>query len=490
MKATSDGAKQVEKNDSQTENLGEALIASSKHKVNVEKLPTVKLVEKTDSGTSSKQKTKPQKPVETLRKTPVKTSAKVDAIPPIVSLVNATRESADSNISPKHSSTLSVSKSLSCHLLVAPKPSKIQRNVVRKRTSENSVQVAPPNPKLSQLSRAIQVGSGDVVFKTYTTQLEVVPPSRGDADKPSPIPSRSSLTKRPLPRKRTFSNLNPPLLRNKSVVAATKKPPEPLKTEAVKTLTLPSSLTPPPKLTTTNSSQTIESWPVLQKRLGLFERTKRKLSRERKKPLTSTYVQAVEAPVKRANVKCLVYVEQGSKGTLARIAPSGLERIESCVNTEPSDNSSGIQCDIALRRSRTPRRTASTRKLRKIAVQNKTSEDVKPQTDEGKLLVASAKQTADKSEIMDVVHAGKHKKVRSLKKWETDANEVVKDVSDGGKKDLVTVLSKRRMDPMVSNSESVCPGKLAVSEGILKRKSFYDLCKNITKNWATIIALC
>lgn len=407
-------------------NNSEDLVAS-KHKVNEVKAAVVK----TASGGSSKEKS-----VEKLR---ASKHAKVEAIPPIVSLVNSSRRSLiTANVSPKQSTTLSVSKSLSCHLLVAPKTSKAQRNAVRKRTSENSVQVAPPKKLASQLSRAIQAGSKEVVLNAYTTQMEVVPPSRGDAHKPSPIASRSSLTKRPLPRKHTLSNINPPLLRNKAVVAAAKKPPEP-----------PKTLNPPPKLT--NSSQTIESWPVLQKRLGLFERTKRKLSRERKKPLTSTYVQAVEEPVKRANVKCLVYVEQGSKSTLARIAPSGLERIESCVNTEPSDICSGIQCDIALRRSRTPKRTASMRKLnlrKTAALQKKDSGvHVKPETDEGKLLV-------DKGENMDVVHAGRQKKVRNLKKWDTD---VVKD--DGGRKDLVTVLSKRRIDPRVSNSESVCPGK-------------------------------
>lgn len=286
-------------------------------------------------------------------------------------------------------SVLTISQSLSCHLLDDTKP--VKHSTLPKLTSEESIQVEiTPTPKkakvsgivsakpLPKLSKEIQVGGRTTAFDLYTTQTEFVPPISGDSLRNNtssvisttssqlPSSSSSSVANKSIPKKRSISGTSSSHLPKK--VATTKKyakPPGPLSKNSIKPLQVPSTISgvnsqsPPKPISITNSSQTIESWPVIQKRLNIFEKAKKKLSGDRGKPkvVLSKHVQATLPLVERADVKCSVYVEQGHKTTLARIAPNGMERVESCMNTEINNSNSGIQCDIVMRKKITTKRT-------------------------------------------------------------------------------------------------------------------------------------
>lgn len=246
--------------------------------------------------------------------------------------------------------------------------------------------------------------------------------------------------------------MSPPLIRNKGVTAAaknkeTKKPPGPLSNDSSRSLMLPPSLNASenfetvtarfPVVAASSSSQTIESWPILEKRLNMFEKTKKK--KDKDKTLTSTYVQAVPPPIKRANVKCLVYVEQGDKTTQVRIGPSGLERAESCVNTEKNDSNSGIQCDIALRRKTLPKRIASRRRIH-FSPDPTQDDNFKP-VDSNKSIILAAGPA--KSEDVNAIASNKSN---------LTATDIRRD-------DLVTVLPSRMMEPRATRSENAYAGK-------------------------------
>lgn len=388
---------------------------------------------------------------------------------------------------PKQNTEVSINRSVSCLLLSEQKCDKVESKgsnaaALPTKTSSRSIQVAPPkkvkiDPKATKKlspssSKEIQVDERKNVLTVYTSQAEILPEIHGDSiasNRTSPttltvqsrtqvLQSGSCTLSKPIQKKRACLNMSPPLLRTKAVTAKDKKtkgtkPPGPLASDSSKSLQLPANLIPsgcvletvkdlPPKVAKTSSSQTIESWPILEKRLNLFEKTKKKMSREKikEKSLTSTFVQATPTPIKRSNVKCLVYVEQGSKTTQATIGPSGMDRIESCMNTEKSDSNSGIQCDIALRRTMTPKKSTS----RKIYFTGNAQPCDKVTPADSGINVLKAESPARESVTQFIAAA-------------TRGNLAAADVK---REDVITVLPTRRTDPRTTRSDNACIGEL------------------------------
>lgn len=232
---------------------------------------------------------------------------------------------------------------------------------------------------IKRSSKAIQVGRHYNTFEMFTSHFDINPITHGDSGIGNRISSisiqgRSNDSDVALPAKkaaqkrRTLRGLNAGHP-SKSMIATMQMhdrdlkypPPEPLDNESNRSLTSEPSQNPSnqwdsvevllPTVTRTASSQTTESWPLLEKRLNIFEKSKRKIMSVRSRSnLKSTHVQAVKPPAECKSVKTLASPERGDKWTQIRLAKGGTENVESFVNTERQESSCAIQCDISVRK--------------------------------------------------------------------------------------------------------------------------------------------